>query len=111
MKTTEALQLGMLVGVAYLLAKLVQAGTNVADKATSAIADWWLKTHPLPPAIQLLGYVTFPGNIKVAVDALRKANAIRYTPDPDFHVYVDYAGYKWELGPQTNGFYPATRVT
>lgn len=111
MKTSEVLQLGALAGIAYLLYQLVNKGKDLADKGTTALANLWLKLFPLPPSIQLMGYVTFPGNIKVSIDSLSKANAIRYTPDPDFHVYVNYAGYVWELGPQSNGFYPATRVT
>lgn len=82
---------------------------RATDKVATSIANLWLKLRPLPPAIKLLGNVKFPGNILVPIEQLSKEKAIRSQEEP-FTVFVNYAGYIWELGPQVYGNYPATRV-
>lgn len=107
MKERTALDLVLLSAVVWVGWKLFGKG-GVEDQATSAIASLWLKMFPLPPAIELLGNVKFPGNILVPLQQLSDAGAVRQADNGD--VYVRYAGYYWKLAPQQYGNWPATRV-
>src|SRR5262249_59198969 len=68
----ELVKLGALGAGLWLLWKLVNKGSDLAKGASSAIAAAWLKMFPLPGAIELLGYVRFPGNLRVPIQQLAK---------------------------------------
>lgn len=113
MQTKDVLQVGLLGAVAYLLYKGFDFAKDTAEKAidktSTSIANFWLKLFPLPPAIELLGNVVFPGNIFVPLQQLAKTGAVKQ--DDDARVFVKYAGYIWQLSPSNAaGNWPATRV-
>lgn len=114
MQTKDILQLGLLGAVAYLLYKGFNFAKDTADKAvdttSTAIANLWLDMFPLPPAMELLGNVTFPGNINVQLQQLSQQGAVRQ--DDQHRVFVKYAGFYWQLAPANEyGNWPATRVS
>lgn len=110
MKTGTVIQLAGFGIVGYLLWKLMNKGEEYKEEIADKIAKLWLKMFPLPPQIQLQGAVLFPGNIKVPIQTLHDQGAVKHTPEPDFAVYVNYAGSLWKLAPQVYGNWPATRV-
>lgn len=109
MKTQDMLLLGIAAGIGYLLYKGFDFGKKATDAVATSIADLWLKMFPLPPSIELLGNVTFPGNLNVPLQTLAQQNAVRQDKSTG-DVYVTYAGYFWKLSPQVWGNWPATRV-
>lgn len=113
MKTQDMMQLVLLGGIAYLLYRGFNFAKDKAEEAagaaSTAIASLWLKLFPLPPKIQLLGSVKFPGNLLVPLQTLSDQGAVRQNPE-DGSVYVKYSGYYWKLSPQVYGNWPATRV-
>lgn len=111
MKTGTVIQLGGFALVAFLLYQLLNKGAQFKEDVAGKIAALWLKMFPLPGNIEVTGNVQFPGNLKVPLQQLWKAGAVRHTPEPDFAVYVNYAGYLWKLAPQVYGNWPATRVS
>jgi hypothetical protein len=106
--TKDIVTFGMLAAIGFAVWKLADVGKDVADKASTAIANLWLKLRPLPPAIELLGNVKFPGNILVPLQQLSRERAIR--ADESGAVFVRYADHTWKLGPQVFGNWPATLV-
>lgn len=109
MKTQDAIQLAILGALVYALYKGFNIGKSAADATSTAIAKLWLKWFPLPPSVELLGNVKFPGNLFVPLQQLSKEGAIKQNPD-DGGVYVKYAGAYWKLSPQVYGNWPATRI-
>lgn len=101
--------LGGITVLGFVLYKAFDFGKKATDAVASGIADLWLKMFPLPPSIELLGNVTFPGNLKVPLQTLAQQNAVRQDKSTG-DVYVTYAGYYWKLAPQVYGNWPATRV-
>jgi hypothetical protein len=99
------LLLGGLAALGFVLVKVFDFGKGAVDSAAGGIANLWLELFPLPPAIELLGTVRFPGNLKVPLKNLN----VRTNASHD--VFVQYAGYTWQLAPQVNGEWPATRVS
>lgn len=100
--------LGAIVGVGIVLYKAFGIGKAGVDAASGAIADLWLKLSPLPAAMQLLGTVRFPGNLRVPLQTIGSANVRQ---DANHNVFVKYSGLTWQLAPQVNGEWPATRVS
>lgn len=101
--------LGGLAVLGFVLYKAFDVGKKAVDTAAGAIADVFLKMFPLPPSIQLLGNVKFPGNILVPLQQLANENAVRQ--DENHDVFVKYSGMYWKLSPQVYGNWPATRVS
>jgi hypothetical protein len=108
-KAEHVLPWVLLIAGAYAVYRIMGAATRTQDKVASGIADLWLKMFPLPPSIELLGSVVFPGNLKVPLQQLANEKAVRQDRASG-RVYVRYAGYVWELAPQVYGNWPATRV-
>lgn len=109
MKTDTVIILGAMGVAGYLLYKLFSKGSDAVDKVSSAIADAWLRFRPLPPAVQLLGNIKFPGNIMVPLQQLSKAGAIKQGDDGS--VLVKYADHIWSIAPSNAyGNWPATLV-
>lgn len=93
----------------YLLWKTKETAKETVDKVASAIAKVYLKyLNPLPPAMELLGEVKFPGNLLVPLQTLHNQRAV-FQGD-NGAVFVKYSGYTWQLSPQVYGKWPATRV-
>lgn len=110
MKTGEILQMGGLAVVGVLLWKLFNKGSETADHVSTAIADLWLKLFPLPPAMELLGNVKFPGNIFVTLQSLASKGAVRRNSSGE--VFVSYANLLWKLAPSNAyGNWEATAVS
>lgn len=107
-KDTWVLLAALGVGV-YVLSKAFNFGKDVADKAAGKIADVWLSLFPLPGAIELVGTVRFPGGLFVPLQTLAQQGGVRQ--DANHNVFVKYAGFTWQLSPQVNGSWPATRVS
>lgn len=101
--------LGAVTVLGFVLYKAFNVGKKAVDYTAQKIADLWLKMFPLPPAMQLLGEVKFPGNLRVPIQQLHNEGAIRQDRQTG-RTFVKYAGYFWELSPQVNGLWPATRV-
>lgn len=100
------------VGGYFLYQALSKAGAGVRkgiDLTAGQIANLWLKMFPLPPSMELLGSVKFPGNLKVPIQQLHNEGAIKQDRETG-RVFVKYANYFWELSPQVNGLWPAARV-
>lgn len=115
MKASTLIALGIAAGIGYALYRLAGGLRDQIEKVTEpvaqAIASLWLKFKPLPPSIELLGNVKFPGNLFVPVQQLSREGAIRHTPEPDFAVYVKYADHLWRLEPRNAaGNWPAVLV-
>lgn len=89
----------------YYLYKLYNKGSEAIDKTAGAIADLWMKLFPMGDAAQIAGNAKFPGNLLVPLSSLP------IKQDENHNVFVQYAGYTWQLAPQVNGNYPATRVS
>lgn len=105
----DALLLAVVVGVGYVIWKGSGIAKDVIDKASTAIADLWLTLKPLPPAIELLGNVKFPGNILIPLQQLSNARAVK--GDAQGRVFVKYADMIWQLSPSNAyGNWEATRV-
>lgn len=95
----------------YVLYKVVNKAADTGKKAvdwtSSQIANLWLNMFPLPPAIELLGNIIFPGNIIVPLQQL--SGQVRQ--DQDGHTFVKYAGMYWQLAPSdANGNWHATPI-
>lgn len=87
--------------------KAADTGKKAVDWTSSQIANLWLTMFPLPPSMELLGNIIFPGNIKVPLQQL--AGQVRQ--DRDGNTFVNYAGMYWQLSPSdANGNWPATPI-
>lgn len=104
------LVLGGLAAVGFVLYKTFDIGKDAADKASTSIANLWLKLFPMPEAMQLFGNVKFPGNLLVSLQTIASDPKGGVRQDSNHNVFVRYAGYTWQLAPQVNGNWPATRI-
>jgi hypothetical protein len=109
MKAQDAIPwilLGVAGYVLYQIANKLKTGTDkVVNWTANQIAQLWISR--LPPPIELLGNVKFPGNILVPLNQIK--NDVRQ--DDEGHVFVKYSGLFWQLSPSdANGNWPATRV-
>jgi hypothetical protein len=109
MKTQDLLMLGVAAGLGYVLYRTYGVAQKIGEKAVNLGAKIWLALDPLPPAIQLLGNVKFPGNLLVPLQTLASQKAVRQDRSSG-DVYVQYSGYTWKLAPQQYGNWPATRI-
>lgn len=104
MKLGNVTSLALLGIAAYVAYKVLGKG-GLTDSASSAIASLWLKLFPLPPTMEVLGNVKFPGNIMVPLAKL----AVR--EDSEHRVFTQYAGHLWQLQPSNEyGNWPAVLV-
>lgn len=109
MNAKDTLMLGLVAAGVYFAWKTWQRGEQVIDTASTAIADLWLKLFPLPPTMELLGNVKFPGNIFIPLQQIAAAGAVKR--DAQSNVFVKYSGLIWKLSPSnTYGNWEAVRV-
>jgi hypothetical protein len=102
--------LGAVAVIAYKVwTEVSKTGKEANDAVVDAVAAFWLRLFPNPPAIQLLGNVAFPGNNLVPLQTLAANDAIRQ--DADYNVFVKWGGKVYQLQPSNaDGNWPAVPV-
>lgn len=93
----------------FLLWKAMQTAKQATDAVAGSIADAWLTLFPMPPSIELLGNIVFPGNLRVPLQTLSNQGAIKQ--DKSGNVIAKYANSFWKIMPHdASGDWPAVRM-